>query len=54
MRGVSFAGGTREYVIEAPFGTVKAEADATLAPYGLGESVAFELPLERAATLVRD
>ncbi|MCX8999573.1 ABC transporter ATP-binding protein [Rhizobiaceae bacterium BDR2-2] len=54
VRGVSFAGGTREYVLEAPFGTVKAEADASLKAYGLGDTVAFDLPVARAARLERD
>jgi putative spermidine/putrescine transport system ATP-binding protein len=54
VRGVSFAGGTREYVIETAFGPIKAETDADLPAYNLGATVAFDLPVERAARLERD
>ncbi len=54
VRGVSFAGGTREYVLEAAFGMVKAEADAALPAWSLGEAIAFDLPLAHAAPLERD
>jgi len=54
VRGVSFAGGTREYVLETPFGPIKAEADAGLPPHELGAAVAFDLPVDRAAPLAAD
>jgi putative spermidine/putrescine transport system ATP-binding protein len=54
VRGVSFAGGTREYVLETAFGPIKAEADAGLPAHDLGATVAFDLPVERAARLERD
>lgn len=54
VRGTAFAGGTREYVLETAFGTVKAEADAALATYHLGQEVMFDLPIANAAVLARD
>jgi putative spermidine/putrescine transport system ATP-binding protein len=54
VRGVSFAGGAREYVLETAFGPVKAEAPAALPAYRLGETIAFALPIEGAALLQRD
>jgi putative spermidine/putrescine transport system ATP-binding protein len=54
VRGVSFAGGTREYVLETAFGPIKEEADAGLPAHDLGATVAFDLPVERAARLERD
>lgn len=54
VRGTAFAGGTREYVLETAFGVVKAEADAALAAYQLGQEVMFDLPIERAAVLIRN
>ncbi|OJF97545.1 ABC transporter ATP-binding protein [Pararhizobium antarcticum] len=53
VRGVSFAGGTREYVLETPLGTIKAEVDAALPAHGLGQTVAFDLPVAGAASLRR-
>ncbi len=53
VRGVSFAGGTREYVLETPLGIIKTEVDATLPAHTLGTSVAFDLPVEGAALLKR-
>lgn len=53
VRGVSFAGGTREYVLETPLGIIKTEVDATLPAHPLGTSVAFDLPVEGAALLKR-
>jgi putative spermidine/putrescine transport system ATP-binding protein len=53
VRGVSFAGGTREYVLETPLGFIKTEADATLPAHALGATVAFDLPVEGAAPLKR-
>ncbi|MBB4952045.1 putative spermidine/putrescine transport system ATP-binding protein [Agrobacterium vitis] len=54
VRGVSFAGGTREYVLETAFGSVKAEVDAALPAYHLGQELVFDLPIERAAVLTRN
>ncbi len=53
VRGVSFAGGTREYVLETPLGTIKAEVDAALPAHALDADVAFDLPVESAALLKR-
>ena len=53
VRGVSFAGATRQYLLETPLGPIKAEASAALAPLSLGEAVAFDLPLGSAARLAR-
>ena len=53
VRGVSFAGGTREYVLDTPFGSLKAEVDATLPSHSLGAEVAFDLPVGNAAHLKR-
>ncbi|TWD51196.1 putative spermidine/putrescine transport system ATP-binding protein [Agrobacterium vitis] len=53
VRGVSFAGGTREYVLETAFGIVKADVDAALPAYRAGEDVAFDLPIQNAAILSR-
>ncbi|MGU3577056.1 ABC transporter ATP-binding protein [Brucellaceae bacterium C25G] len=54
VRGAAFAGGTREYVLETSFGMVKAEADAALPAFAMGDEVAFDLPLEHAAVLERE
>ena len=51
--GVSFAGGTREYVLGAAFGRLKAEQDAAAPAFALGEELAFDLPIARAAALSR-
>ena len=53
VRGVSFAGATRQYLLETPLGPIKAEASAALAPRALGDTVAFDLPLAKAARLAR-
>ncbi len=53
VRGVSFAGGTREYVLETPLGVIKAEADAALPAHVLGTEIAFDLPVDTAAPLKR-
>ena len=53
VRGVSFAGATRQYLLETPMGPIKADASASLAPRALGETVAFDLPLAAAATLTK-
>jgi putative spermidine/putrescine transport system ATP-binding protein len=53
IRGVSFAGATRQYLLETPLGPIKAEAGAHLAPQALGDIVAFDLPLATAARLAK-
>ncbi|NKN37599.1 ABC transporter ATP-binding protein [Agrobacterium sp. a22-2] len=53
VRGVSFAGGTREYVLETALGVIKAEVDAASPAHALGAEVAFDLPVESAAPLKR-
>ncbi|MCM2476045.1 ABC transporter ATP-binding protein [Rhizobium sp. CG5] len=53
VRGVSFAGGTREYVLETALGVIKAEVDAANPAHALGTEVAFDLPVEGAAPLKR-
>ena len=51
VRGVSFAGASREYVLDTPLGVVKAEAPASEAPLAPGAAVAFDLPRAAAARL---
>ncbi|QDL94043.1 ABC transporter ATP-binding protein (plasmid) [Paroceanicella profunda] len=51
--GVSFAGETREYLLDSPLGRIKADAPAGLAMHGIGAKVAFDLPAARAAVLPR-
>jgi putative spermidine/putrescine transport system ATP-binding protein len=53
VRGVSFAGATRQYLLDTQMGLVKAEVDAALPACGLGDVVGFDLPLEGAARLAR-
>ena len=49
--GSSFAGDCREYVIGCPLGQVKAEAPVSMASLDVGDSVAFDLPLDTARSL---
>ena len=53
VRGISFAGGTREYVLDTPLGIIKAEVDASLPAHAIGTDVVFDLPVENAAVLKR-
>ncbi|NLS05628.1 ABC transporter ATP-binding protein [Rhizobium sp. P32RR-XVIII] len=53
VRGTSFAGNTREYLLDTPLGPIKAEVDASLSPHEIGTALAFDLPLAAAATLSR-
>ncbi|WP_036486587.1 ABC transporter ATP-binding protein, partial [Nitratireductor basaltis] len=53
VRGVAFAGGTREYLIQSPIGAIKAEMDAAAPIFEPGSEIAFDLPPERAAILQR-
>ncbi|KPF45422.1 ABC transporter ATP-binding protein [Rhizobium sp. G187] len=53
VRGVSFAGGTREYVLDSSLGTIKAEVDAAAPAHPLGTEIVFDLPIAAAAKLER-
>ncbi len=53
VRGVSSAGATQRYRLETPLGPIKAEAGAALPPRALGDSVAFDLQLDKAARPAR-
>jgi putative spermidine/putrescine transport system ATP-binding protein len=54
VRGASFAGATRQYLLDAsPLGAIKAEVPAALPPHGIGTTLNFDLPLEKAARLAR-
>ena len=51
VRGASFAGNTREYLLDTALGPIKAETDAALPLHDLGTRLAFDLPVEKAASL---
>ncbi|TMV62537.1 ABC transporter ATP-binding protein, partial [Thioclava sp. BHET1] len=51
VRGTSFAGQSREYLIDSALGPIKAEVDAALPAHPLGASVQFDLPVATAAEL---
>ena len=51
VRGTSFAGNTREYLLDTPLGAIKAETDAALTVHTIGDTLAFDLPVEKAASL---
>lgn len=53
VRGTSFAGRTREYLLDTPLGTIKAEADAGLPSFEIGAMIEFDLPVGSAAHLAR-
>ncbi|MDK1389304.1 ABC transporter ATP-binding protein [Sinorhizobium sp. 8-89] len=53
VRGASFSGSAREYLLDTPFGTLKAEVDAALPAHCAGAALAFDLPIEKAAKLKR-
>ena len=53
VRGTSFAGGTREYLLDTPLGQIKAECDAHLPVHPFGSTVSFDLKVEKAAPLAR-
>jgi putative spermidine/putrescine transport system ATP-binding protein len=53
VRGTSFAGNTREYLLDTPLGPIKAEVDATLGAHAMGSALAFDLPVGAAAPLKR-
>lgn len=51
VRGTSFAGNSREYLLDTPLGPIKVETDAALQALELGDEVEFDLPVEKAAQL---
>ncbi|MGI2030897.1 ABC transporter ATP-binding protein [Rhizobium panacihumi] len=51
VRGASFAGNSREYLLDTPLGPIKAEVDAALPSHELGAELAFDLPVGAAAQL---
>ncbi|MEC9431768.1 MAG: ABC transporter ATP-binding protein [Pseudomonadota bacterium] len=51
IRGASFAGAHREYVLDTALGVVKAETPASVPPLAPGAEVAFDLPRARAVRL---
>jgi putative spermidine/putrescine transport system ATP-binding protein len=53
VRGTSFAGNTREYLLDTPLGPIKAEVDAGLPSHPIGSLLPFDLPLAAAAPLSR-
>ncbi len=53
VRGTSFAGNTREYLLDTPLGPIKAEVDAELPTHPIGFTLPFDLPLAAAAPLSR-
>ncbi|MBX2832939.1 MAG: ABC transporter ATP-binding protein [Rhodospirillales bacterium] len=53
VRGTSFAGGTREYLLDTPLGQIKAECDASLPAHDFGAALKFDLPVHKAAQLAR-
>ncbi len=53
VRGTSFAGNTREYLLDTPLGPIKAEVDAELPTHAIGSTLPFDLPLAAAAPLSR-
>ncbi|MBX4895604.1 ABC transporter ATP-binding protein [Rhizobium bangladeshense] len=53
VRGTSFAGNSREYLLDTTLGPIKAEIDASLPVHGIGSALAFDLPVAGAANLKR-
>ncbi|WP_018902539.1 ABC transporter ATP-binding protein [Rhizobium sp. 2MFCol3.1] len=53
VRGTSFAGNVREYLLDTPLGPIKAEVDAGEPSHAIGATLAFDLPLGAAAPLSR-
>ncbi len=53
VRGTSFAGNVREYLLDTPLGPIKAEVDAAEPSHAIGATLAFDLPLAAAAPLSR-
>lgn len=53
IRGASFAGERREYVLTSELGVVKADVPVAKVPYEIGQQVAFDLPKDAAVQLAR-
>ncbi|MDL2406745.1 ABC transporter ATP-binding protein [Rhizobium calliandrae] len=53
VRGTSFAGNSREYLLDTPLGPIKAEVDAAVAVHAMGSQLAFDLPVAAAASLAK-
>jgi putative spermidine/putrescine transport system ATP-binding protein len=53
VRGTSFAGDRRDYLLDSPLGPIKAETAAAGIVHTLGQSLQFDLPLPGAAQLAR-
>lgn len=53
VRGVSFAGERREYVLDSDLGVIKADVPVATPPLGIGQCVAFDLPRDVAVQLAR-
>jgi len=53
VRGTSFAGNSREYLLDSVLGPIKAEVDAALPQYELGSMISFDLPVAASASLKR-
>ncbi|WP_064708869.1 ABC transporter ATP-binding protein [Rhizobium bangladeshense] len=53
VRGTSFAGNSREYLLDTTLGPIKAEIDASLPAHAIGSALAFDLPVAGAANLKR-
>ncbi|MFK0333421.1 ABC transporter ATP-binding protein [Rhizobium sp. NPDC090275] len=53
VRGTSFAGNVREYLLDTPLGPIKAEVDAGEPSHAIGSALSFDLPLAAAAPLSR-
>ncbi|MBO9125417.1 MULTISPECIES: ABC transporter ATP-binding protein [unclassified Rhizobium] len=53
VRGTSFAGNVREYLLDTPLGPIKAEVDASEPSHAIGSTLSFDLPLGAAAPLSR-
>jgi putative spermidine/putrescine transport system ATP-binding protein len=53
VRGTSFAGDHREYLLDTPLGRIKAEVEASQPAHDLGAELAFDLPAKRAAPLAQ-
>jgi putative spermidine/putrescine transport system ATP-binding protein len=51
VRGTSFAGDSREYLLDTPLGPIKAEVEASVPAHPLGADLAFDLPAHKAAPL---
>ena len=53
IRGASFAGERREYVLTSELGVIKADVPISEKPFKIGQQVAFDLPKDAAVQLER-